>query len=875
MTANKKSVLVTGDFTIDWNIARIRRADGAGQAWNPDDRTRACWQRGGAALLGDLVEALALDMKKRGQGDFVVSKISEARQPVCPPDGRFHHSYAQWSLFKYSEKGGPEPPAWRVAEFIGLDRSEDGWAEFIEPQGKAAVTPDLIVLDDADLGFRDRPELWSGLLKKGESKPWIVLKMSRPVARGELWERLHHEWAERVIVIMTANDLRRTEVQISRELSWERTAQDLAWELVHNPRVNALSDCAAVICSFDSSGAFLLRRRRGTLFFDSQGIEGTWSRNFPGGMIGYNSCLAASVVRQILLAPDKPDIEQSIQSGIHAMRRLHQEGYGERGAKKADLRLSFPLDTIVAALAESQSPCSMAAVQDPVQHLQQTATSAEKASGWGFWTILQDRYAESLEEIARRIVLEGPETVLRDVPLGKFGALLTADRREIESFRGIRSLVAEYCSQSRQSKPLSIAVFGSPGSGKSFGINEVARSLFPELIKKLEFNVSQFTGVEDLHHALHQVRDTGLSGKIPLVFFDEFDAALDGQSLGWLRHFLMPMQDGAFLHGQISHPLGTAIFVFAGGTSEKLETFGGHLTIEDFRKVKGPDFVSRLKGFVNIMGPNPVQAESGGDPYYVLRRAILLRSLLLRQAKQISVKRDGKDILSIDPGVLNAFLSVGRYKHGARSMESIMAMSQLAGRSAFERSALPSESQLDLHVNGLEFLALVQQIILTPETLEKLGAAAHEIYCETKKADGFTYGPEKSAEKKTSPLLVPYADLPEWAKEANRVNVRTVPHKLAAAGYIMIPARSNQPALEFPGDDLETLARLEHELWMAAKIAAGFKLGKPTAEDPKRNEYLVDWEQLDEATGNIDRNLIKGIPRILARAGYAIEKIRK
>lgn len=40
---------------------------------------------------------------------------------------------------------------------------------------------------------------------------------------------------------MTVNDLRGTEVQISRELSWERTAQDLAWELVHNPRVNGLS----------------------------------------------------------------------------------------------------------------------------------------------------------------------------------------------------------------------------------------------------------------------------------------------------------------------------------------------------------------------------------------------------------------------------------------------------------------------------------------------------------------------------------------------------------------------------------------------------------------------------------------------------------
>jgi hypothetical protein len=110
MTANRKTVLVTGDYTIDWNIARIRRADFAGQAWNPDDRTRACRQRGGAALLGDLIEALALDMKRREQADVVVSKISEARQPVCPPDGRFHHSYAQWSLFKYGEKGGLRTP---------------------------------------------------------------------------------------------------------------------------------------------------------------------------------------------------------------------------------------------------------------------------------------------------------------------------------------------------------------------------------------------------------------------------------------------------------------------------------------------------------------------------------------------------------------------------------------------------------------------------------------------------------------------------------------------------------------------------------------------------------------------------------------------
>lgn len=870
-----KKIVVTGDFIIDWNIARIRSNEGAGQAWNPDDRTRACWQRGGAALLGDIIEALTKDLNTKGKGQFKVHKISEPSQPVSPLDSHFHHSYALWSLFKYSEKGGADAPVWRVAEFIGLDPSSGGWAEFISRQVKTAEDPDLIVLDDADLGFRGQADLWSDLLKKSTKKPWILLKMSRPVAQGRLWEHLHREWAERVIVVMAADDLRRTEVQISRELSWERTAQDLAWELVHNPMVNAVSDCARVVCSFDTSGAFLLERRRATLFFDPQGIEGTWRRRFPGGMTGYNSCLTAGIVRQVLLSFEKPDVGQGIQNGIYAMRRLHQEGYGKRPPENVEPCLAFPVETVVAALAENQSPCSRVAVQDPVYYLKHTTDSPEKTPSPGFWTILQDHHADSLDDVARSIVREGAETVLYDVPLGKFGDLVTADRREIESFRSIKTLVAEYCGRHRQNKPLSIAVFGAPGSGKSFGINEVARSLFPGLIKKLEFNVSQFTDPEDLHDALHQVRDISLSGLIPLVFFDEFDGALEGQSFGWLRHFLMPMQDGAFFHGQISHPLGAAIFVFAGGTSEKMEAFGEHLSAEEFRKVKGPDFLSRLKGYVNIMGPNQVHQGQSGDPYYVLRRAILLRSLLWRQFRTLFAKRNGTDVLNIDAGVLNALLLVGRYRHGARSMESILSMSQLAGKSSFERSSLPPESQLDLHVNGLEFLALVQQIILTRDLLEKLSASAHEIFCEAKKADGFTYGPEKSQERKTHPLLIPYEDLPEWAKESSRVNVRFIPQKLAAAGYIMIPARSNQPALEFPGPDLEKLAQLEHELWMAAKTAAGFAPGKPTPEKPKRNEYLVDWGNLSEDIKEIDRNLVRGIPQILARAGYAIGKIQK
>ena len=64
-SAKSKQVLVTGDFTIDWNIAHLRRAELESHTWNPDDWTRACRQRGGAALLGDIIEEVVSQMESK------------------------------------------------------------------------------------------------------------------------------------------------------------------------------------------------------------------------------------------------------------------------------------------------------------------------------------------------------------------------------------------------------------------------------------------------------------------------------------------------------------------------------------------------------------------------------------------------------------------------------------------------------------------------------------------------------------------------------------------------------------------------------------------------------------------------------------------
>lgn len=881
MQLNRR-VYISGDITIDWNLARIRRTKGKIQGWGFDDCTRTTSQPGGAALLGSLIASVAKDLKDKEITEYEVVQPQLHDTPIEPVDARYHHSYAMWSCFE-------DMKAWRVEEYLGFDRCAD-----IEPD-KINATPfpedgftqnDIVIIDDADLGFRDHHEKLLGILQSGESTPWVLLKMSQPIAQGSLWAALLERFSDKLIVVTTVNDLRRTEVQISAGLSWERTAQDIAWELVHNPQVNGLARCAAAIISFDTAGAVILHRDptdadkqsetitlQHHLIFDPKVVEGMWQASHPGGMIGYTTCLIAGIARQLLISPEKPDLLVGIQSGLFAQRDLHLFGYENKGIEtKPDL--VFPIDRIVQILGRAENPFAITEIQDPVRFLASTDNDTEKAPEGGFWTILQDRYRDNLDDISEKIVLQGSEETIKEVPLGIFGALLTVDRQEIESFRSIQSLVGEYLSQERPKRPLSIAVFGAPGSGKSFGITQVAKSLAPGKIDDLEFNISQFESPEKIIDALHQVRDIGLSGLIPLVFWDEFDTSLGEIPLGWLRYFLAPMQDGAFRDDQVVHPIGRAVFVFAGGTSARMADFGKGLDPKTYRSSKVPDFISRLKGFVNILGPNS-QGNAESDPYYIIRRAILMRSIMQRNASHLFEKKSGKKILNIDRGVLHAFLRISEYKHGIRSMESIGAMSQLAGKKSFERSSLPAEAQLDLHVDGQEFLSLVQQIDLTEELLERLAVAAHQVFFEHMKSLGYEYGEFTDDEVKIHSSLVPYKDLPEDEKDQNRDLVRDIPMKLAGTGYIMVPARSDEPAFEFPGAHLETLAEMEHERWMDKKFEAGWKYASTTDKKKHLHAALVPWASLSEEDKEKDRVMVRQIPEILAHAGYTIVRLRE
>jgi hypothetical protein len=861
-----KTIVITGDVTLDWNIARMPRTDGAVQSWTAEEITAAFYQPGGAAMLAGLINAVAENLAQTRNVRFNVQQAALPQNRISPTDERFHHSYAMWKPFKYDERQGGSASVWRVDEFLGLNpvHAAGGLKNTLEKPADDPAAPDIVVLDDANLGFRDRPDLWPQAVAKTEPGPWILVKMAKPVAQGKLWEHLFRNHANHLIVVMTAGDLRGSQVQISRRLSWERTAQELYWELLHNPQVNTLSQCAHAVVSFGTAGAVLLSNTlnhapKATLFFDPAAMEDEWGSRYKGLMIGSNSCLTTGIVRELMLNPGRPDIPGGIQSGVHAMRSLHREGYGKFTGDYRQTRLALPVTTIAEALSEGSKCLAAADVRE-----------AGQSSSVGFWTILEDKNPTSLEALAEKTVREGLESTLNEVPIGQFGKLKTVDRKEIESLHSISTLILDY-SQRHLKTPLSIAVFGPPGSGKSFSVEEVAKSVMPDDIKRLTFNLSQFTGMENLFDAFHQVRDVSLSGKIPLVFWDEFDTQFQGEPLGWLRYFLAPMQDGEFQAGQLTHPIGRCIFVFAGGTSHSMEEFTTHL--ETQRAVKLPDFVSRLKGFLNILGPNRQAGTHTGspsiDPYYIIRRAIILRSNLERFAPQLLHNK----IASIDQGVLRAFLLTREYRHGARSLEAIISMSQLSSKTCFERSCLPSETQLNLHVDGLDFSAILHNIDLNDDIVEKLAKACHEVFYESLKVKHYKYAPATNLQKREHSSYLPYAELPENEKEQNRANVRDIPDKMSAAGYVMVPFRSNDHRDEFTPDEVEKLAILEHERYVKQKLADGWKYARITNKTKKLHQALLDWDKLPESEKEKDRLLVRGIPRILAKAGYNMVKI--
>jgi hypothetical protein len=766
MTDSAPKIIVAGDVSIDWMDAPVSyKGKGATSNWQLSPGTRMTPLRGGALLLADLVAEALSDAVM----DVVTHQLPN-QLALIPPD-QVIHSLAQLHLFPVG--GEEKSKVYRVAHMRGYAGPLDGSPKPLSIPG--AYPPHearLVVLDDAGNGFRDAEQCWPTALQH-DGQPVIIYKMSRPLAEGKLWKTVVERHADRLVAVVSANDLRAAGVNISRRLSWERTAKDCVWQSIYQRGVlsEMFAACNHLVIGFGVEGVIYFRRENSTvearLYYDSKLEEDGFLESCSGKMLGLGSAFTAAMTARIA-RDGLARVGDGIREGLRCARRLFQRGFGSEEATE----LAYPIKGAFADLQTKEPYIAETVIPWP--------TSSRTADP-EFWCILRNLEGHDLEKMAVKIVLEG-EAALADVPIGQFGSLKTIDRREIESFRSIKNLMGEYLERLAPKRPLSIAVFGPPGSGKSVGVTQIAKSIAPEQVEKIEFNLAQFTSLDDLVRALHRVRNINLRGKTPLVFFDEFDATFGSEKLGWLKYFLAPMQDGEFKDGETSHPIGKAIFVFAGGTNSTYQEFYsqaadrnrtgtaaphshpaeatsyelGDRQVGDARQqfitAKGPDFVSRLRGYVNIIGPNPA---SPADQFFSLRRAMALRFQIKERAKDLF---EGEGV-KIDQGVLRALLRIPEYKHGLRSMEAILDMSLLSECETFEQAALPPVEQLELHVNGEMFAQLLARDVPLRNLL--LFKAREELAQKI-------YQDQSAKRPSYDPGALPWEHLPEKRKEAFR-----------------------------------------------------------------------------------------------------------
>ena len=339
------SILVTGDVVRDIYVYQGDRIFPAQQGKiAPYFADRL----GGARDLYNLIAAVPSSVADWG---LRVPRSLRSLQPV----------HTLWTACEggtkkeHEDNAKDDKPAkvWRVGQALGyglgLARSS------ALPASAAAAKPHaVLVIDDAGLAFRTlsaRRDSWpSGVLRSDEPQPnWIIHKMANPIAQGDLWRALiggpNPVRRNNLIVIVSADELRRAGAAISRGFSWERTLSELCSELNHNPLFKPLLRFSGrLIVNFGCVGAVWFgaccdaeqpdapAQDRATLLYDPALPEGGWKSRLADehAVYGHLNTFTAAIALAAAdtQTPTPPDLNAAIKRGLAACRQLRLLGHG-------------------------------------------------------------------------------------------------------------------------------------------------------------------------------------------------------------------------------------------------------------------------------------------------------------------------------------------------------------------------------------------------------------------------------------------------------------------------------------------------------------------------------------------------------------------
>lgn len=106
-----------------------------------------------------------------------------------PPDEPCR-SFAVWAPFPPAagKSVAPKDMVWRIEKYLGAQRCEP--PDRLAYQADEIDIPDVLLIEDLNLGFRDHERLWPKVLREGGANTSIVLRTCSALVDGPLWQRL-------------------------------------------------------------------------------------------------------------------------------------------------------------------------------------------------------------------------------------------------------------------------------------------------------------------------------------------------------------------------------------------------------------------------------------------------------------------------------------------------------------------------------------------------------------------------------------------------------------------------------------------------------------------------------------------------------------
>ncbi len=160
----------------------------------------------------------------------------------------------------------------------------------------------------------------------------------------------------------------------------------------------------------------------------------------------------------------------------------------------------------------------------------------------------------------------------------------------------------------------------------------------------------------------------------------------------------------------------------------------------------------------------------------------------------------------------------------------------------------------------------VDLVLAGPSVNEDLARGVHAFYVRRRRQEGIS----------GDPSMAPWDVIPEDLRESSRRQAIDFQHKIGQLGYTISPALEAEPEpFVFSADDLEQLATMEHDRFVAERLGAGWVYGARRSLKERRSPYLVCWGCLSEPIREYDREAVRDFPLVLAREGYSVRAVEE